>query len=87
MKKGKRNPDRYEMPGGARIEDKTKQRGSRTPSRTHQKAKSTHSNSEKRFKDSHTRSSSGPDHTERSQKTGKQSRAHKPRPTSVIGPS
>ena len=87
MKKGRRNPDRYEMPGGARIEDKTKQRGSRTPSRTRQKAKSTQSNSEKRLKNSRTRSSSGADHGERSQKTGKQSKAQKPRPTSVIGPS
>jgi hypothetical protein len=87
MKKGKLNPDRYEMPGGARIKDKTKQRGSRTPGRTQEKAKSTQSNSERRFKDSGARSSSGPNDSERSQKTDKQSRAQKPRPTSVIGPS
>ena len=75
MKKDKLNPDQDEMPGGARIEDEVRQRGSRTPSRTRHKAKAS------------ARSSSGQEDGERSQKMGKRSRAQKPRPTSVIGPA
>jgi len=47
MKKDKVNPDRDEMPGGARIEDKSKQRGSRTASNTN-KTKAPQQHSEKR---------------------------------------
>jgi hypothetical protein len=84
MKKG--NPDLDEMPGGARIE--SKQRGTRTPSRTRHKTKAAELHSEKRHKDSRSRSSSGQEvGGERSQKTGKRSRAQKPRPTTVIGPA
>ena len=87
MTKDKLNPDRDEMPGGARIVDKSKQRGSRTASNTRNKPKAPQRNSEKRLKGPRLQSSSGRDDSERSEKTGKRSRAQKSRPTSVIGPA
>jgi len=84
MKKGKLNPDRDAMPGGARIVDGSKQRGSRTASTSPRKT-ATEGNSEKR----RPRSSSGQQKNAsgRSQSTGKgRSSAQKSRPTSV-GPA
>ena len=75
MKKSKRNTDRDQMPGGARIKDEVRQRGSRTPSGTRHKAKAG------------ARASSAQQDGERTQKTGQRSRAQKPRPTSVTGPA
>ena len=87
MAKDKPNPDRDEMPGGARIVDKSKQRGSRTASNSRNKTKAPRRNSEKRLKGPRLQSSSGRDDSEGSEKTGKRSRAQKSRPTSVIGPA